>query len=105
VFVEEFILEAGANDVTPSYQVANLQFGRSVVPLLVLVERGQLDSSGDENRLGLFGDLLQGPLDSVENGGQDSWSQLHGQLTAGPQHWVSDRDAGCASYQNLQVSS
>lgn len=49
VFVEELVLEAGADDVASSDQIANLQFGRGVVPLLVLVERGQLDSSRDKD--------------------------------------------------------
>jgi hypothetical protein len=63
------------------------------IPLDRPRKRRHVHTLGDVNTLGHFVDVLQGSLDTVENGTHNTWSQLDGQRFASSQHRISDCDA------------
>jgi hypothetical protein len=50
MLVEKIIFEAGADLITTTDHVAFLQLERSPVPLFVLIEGGDVDTTGHEDR-------------------------------------------------------
>ena len=94
MFVEKIIFVASSNNITGADEVANFNTRRREVPFFMLIERRQLDSSGDKHGLRLLGDFFERSLNSVENGGQDTRTKLDRELGASSEDGVSDGDAG-----------
>ena len=82
----------GADDVTAGDGVAHLG-GGDEVPLLLSVQRRNLDASGDGGA-GDLHDLLQGTLDTVVNIFKQAGAKLNGQRGAGGDHFRAGADAG-----------
>jgi len=72
VLREQIILEDGTEDISTNDELANLEVLGGEFPKLILVEGGNVDTTGDEHRLGKGGDGLEGSLDTIENSLQDT---------------------------------
>ena len=68
--------------------------GRSELPLLGDAESVGVDALGNVNALRQLVDVLQRPLDAVEDGAHDSGPELNRQRLSGPQDRVADSDTG-----------
>lgn len=73
VLGEKIIFETNTNLVTTADEVALLELEGRPVPLLVLVEGGDVDTTGHEDGARVLGDGLEGSLDTVENSFQDTY--------------------------------
>ena len=83
--------EAG---VGPSWKNYSPDVGRVELPLLGDAESVGVDALGDVNALRQLVDVLQGPLDAVEDRTHDAGAELDRQGLTGPQDRVADGDAG-----------
>lgn len=72
VLVEQIVLEDSTKDITTNDELTNLEVLGSEFPQLVLVEGGNIDTTGNENGFRKGGDSLEGSLDTVENSLQDT---------------------------------
>ena len=76
MLVEKIVLE----DVTELVATGN-ERARALAEVgderveLVLVEGGQIDSTGHKDRIRLFGNRLQGSLDSIEDSLENTYTQ------------------------------
>jgi hypothetical protein len=95
VLAEETVLENGAEDVAAGDVVANLELARCEVPFLRAVESGQIDTTGDVDALGVFGDALERALDTVVDGLHQTWAELDGQGLSRSEDGVADGYTGC----------
>ena len=82
----------GADDVAAGDGVTDLG-GGDEVPLLLSVQRGDLDASCDGGA-GDLHDLFQGTLDAVVNIFKQAGAKLNGQRSAGGDHFRAGADAG-----------
>jgi len=94
VVIEQVVFEHGTQDVAASEDLAGLDPVLGLeLPLLVPVQRRQLHALGNEHRVAHGCNLLQGSLNSVENGGEDAGTEFHGQGVPGSQDGVAHRQA------------
>jgi hypothetical protein len=72
VSVNERVLVDGTEDVTTSDVISDLEVDRGEVPLEAAVEGGGVDSARNVDRVGLFGDVLEGTLNTVVDVGHET---------------------------------
>lgn len=95
VLLEKRVFEDGTVDVASRQNVSNLQLGRRLeFVLLVLVKSRSVHSLGHENRLSILGDFVERSLDTVEDVVQDAGAKLHGQRLPSLLHGVAHSQTG-----------
>ena len=95
VLVEQTVLEDSTEDIAASDVVANLERAGGKFPLLLAVERGQVDTTGNVNAVCVVGDALKGTLDTVVDGLHETWAELDGQWLSGPEYGVANSYTSC----------
>jgi hypothetical protein len=88
MFAEQTVLKDSTEDVTTSDVVSNLQGTRCEFPLLLAVESGQVDTTGDIDAVRVVGDTLEGTLNTVVDGFHETRTKLDGQWLSGPEYGV-----------------
>ena len=101
VFAEQTVLKDSTENVTTGDVVANLQGAGRELPLLLAVESGQIDTTGDVNAVRVVGDTLEGTLDTIVNGLHETRAKLDGQWLSSPVYGVA---YGYTSYSILAKS-
>jgi hypothetical protein len=94
VLAEKTVLENGTEDVAAGDVVADLELAGCEVPLLLTVERGQVDTAGNVNAVGVVGDTLERALDTVVNGLHQTGAELDGQGLSRADDRITDSDTG-----------
>ena len=100
---DEGVFVDGTPYVTAGDVIANLH-GRVEIPLLLAVEGGNSDTTGDVNGLGVFGNGLERTLNTIEDTVKKARTELDRQGLSGSGNGVADRDTGYDSYQNLYLA-
>jgi hypothetical protein len=95
VLAEQTVLEDGAKDITSSDVVADLELAGCKVPLLLAVEGGQIDTSGDVDAVCVVGNALERALDAVVDGLHETGAELDGQGQSRHAYGVADRHTSC----------
>ncbi len=95
VFTEQTVLEDSTENVTTGDVVANLQGAGCEVPLLLAVESGQVDTTGNVNAIRVVGDTLEGTLDTIVDGLHKTRAKLDGQWLSSPVYGVAYSYTGC----------
>jgi hypothetical protein len=98
VLAEKTVLEDGTEDVTTSDVIADLELARGEVPLLLAVESGKIDTTGNVDAVGVVGDTLERALDTVVDGLHETGAELDRQGLARLEDRVAD------SYTSFFVS-
>jgi hypothetical protein len=83
-------------DITTGKVIADLN-GRGELPLLVAVEGGNGDTTGDVDALGDVGNLLKRTLNAIEDTVEEAGTELDGQGLTGAHDRVADLDTSCGS--------
>lgn len=78
VLAEETVLKDNTKNVAAGDVVADLELARCEVPLLLAVESGQVDTTGNVDAVGVVGDALEGTLDTVVDGLHETGAELDG---------------------------
>jgi len=78
VLVEQVVFETSSQNISSRNDTSNSEFLIGFeIPSLFDVQTRKLNSFRHENLLVFFRDGLERSLDSVENVGEDSWSQFY----------------------------
>ena len=89
--VDNLVLVHDANNVAARDGLPLAHIGRMEGPAHVAGEAGDVHALGHVDVAGVLKDMLQGPLDAVEDGAHDAGAQLHGQRLLLAQHGVAHR--------------
>jgi len=94
VLTEEIVLEDVAELVaTGNERAGALLQVRNERVKLVLVEGGQIDATGHEDRIRDLGDGLERSLNSIEDSLENTWSELYGKWISSSQDGVTHSEA------------
>jgi len=94
VAVDDLVLVDDAEDVSAGDRLALAEAVVLEDPVLVPGQGGDVDSLGDVDVAGGLEDVLEGTLDTVENGSHNSGAELHGKRLALTEDGVSDGQTG-----------
>jgi hypothetical protein len=100
VLAEEAVLEDSAKDITTGDVVADLELAGCEVPLLLAVEGGQVDTTGNVDAVRVVGNALERALDTVVDGLHETGAKLDGQGLSRHAHRVADRHTSCGGLAN-----
>lgn len=92
VLAEQTVLEDDTEDVSTSDMVANLEVTRCEIPLLLTVQSGNVDTTGNVDTIGDFGNALERALNTIVDGLEKTWAELDGQRLAGAVYRVANSD-------------
>lgn len=95
VLAEQRVLEDGTEDVTTGDVVANLEVARCKCPLLLTVEGGQVDTTGNVDRVRGVGDTLQRTLNTIVDSLHKTRAELDGERLSRTNDGVADGDTSC----------
>jgi hypothetical protein len=95
VLAEETVLKDSTKDIATSDVVADLELARCEVPLLLAVEGGEIDTTGNVNAVRVVGDTLERALNTVVDGLHETGAKLDGQGLSGPEYRVADSHTSC----------
>ena len=90
----ETVLPHGPKDITTSDMIAGFLCGRFEVPLLLAIQRGNVDSARNINTLGVIRDSFERSLNPIVDRLHQSRAKLDGQGFLGAFDRVSNRDTG-----------
>ena len=96
MLAEQRVLEDGTENITTSDVVANLKVAGREVSLLLAVERRQIDTTRNVDRVRLVGDSLEGTLDTIVDGLHKTGTKLNGQRLPRPLDRVANSDTSCS---------
>jgi hypothetical protein len=91
VLVEETVLKDSTKDITTSDVVADLERAGCKVPLLLAVEGGQIDTTGDVDAVRVVGNTLERALNTVVDGLHETGAELDRQGQSRHANRVADR--------------
>lgn len=99
---EEVVLIGGSENISTNNSITRLDIAGGESPKSILVQGRHIDSTRDEDITGqvilglaLLCDSLEGPLNSIEDSLQNTWSQFYRKRFVGPEHGISNGQAGC----------
>jgi hypothetical protein len=100
MFAEQTVLVDHAEYITLREKVTFLDLARLELPLFLGIQRGDINSFGDEDRFGVVGDYFQGTLDAVEDLVQNARTQLNRERLLCSLHGIADSQT---SYIEIDV--
>lgn len=100
MLVHQAVLEYNTPNVTTGDVVANLEASGLVLPLLLTVQRIDGNTTGDVDTVGLFGDGLEGSLNTIVNCLHQTGTELDGQGLTRPSDGITNSQASCRSGSN-----
>lgn len=95
MLVEQIVLKSGSEDVATLNEISlGKAMGRVPGPKLILVERGNVNTTGHEHRSGHLGNGLEGTLNSIKNRLENSRTELDGKGLVGTENGVTNSETG-----------
>jgi len=98
---EKVVLIGCSENISANNPISRAEVAGRESPKRLLVEGRHIDSTRDEDVTGqvVFGlallcDSLEGPLNSIEDSLQNTWSQFYRKRFVGPEHGISNGQAG-----------
>lgn len=95
MLVEQIVLKGGSEDeATLDCHSVLEAVSRVPGPKLILVERGNVNTTGHKNGSGHLGNGLEGTLNSIEDRLENSRTELDGKGLVGTQNGITNSETG-----------